>query len=131
MSESHDELDYAGGGLPQETNWWGAFVIGLAGTILVTGIAPVMVTYVGAASIPAIIVVILYGERGTGPLLILSQVILSLQLSFAVFPLVMFTGDRAKMGPFVSPRWMQVLAWVVAVAIALLNVYLLYKTFAG
>src|SRR6266487_4662089 len=61
MSESHDELDYAGGGLPQETNWWGAFVIGLAGTILVTGIAPVMVTYVGAASIPAIIVVTLTG----------------------------------------------------------------------
>ena len=83
------------------------------------------------AIVPAIIVVILYGERGTGPLLILSQVILSLQLSFAVFPLVMFTGDRAKMGPFVSPRWMQVLAWVVAVVIALLNVYLLYKTFAG
>ena len=83
------------------------------------------------AIVPAIIVVILYGERGTGPLLILSQVILSLQLSFAVFPLVMFTGDRAKMGPFVSPLWMQVLAWVVAVVIALLNVYLLYKTFAG
>ena len=83
------------------------------------------------AIVPAIIVVILYGERGTGPLLILSQVILSLQLSFAVFPLVMFTGDRAKMGPFVSPRWMQVLAWVVAVMIALLNIYLLYKTFAG
>jgi manganese transport protein len=83
------------------------------------------------AIVPAIIVVILYGEAGTGPLLILSQVILSLQLSFAVFPLVMFTSDRAKMGPFVSPRWMQVLAWVVAVVIALLNVYLLYKTFAG
>ena len=61
MSDSHDELDYAGGGLPQETNWWGAFVIGLAGTILVTGIAPVMVTYVGAASIPAIIIVTLTG----------------------------------------------------------------------
>src|SRR2546427_5932335 len=83
------------------------------------------------AIIPAIIVVALYGERGTGPLLILSQVILSLQLSFAVFPLVLFTGDRAKMGPFVNPRWMQVLAWTVAVMIALLNVYLLYKTFAS
>jgi manganese transport protein len=81
------------------------------------------------AIVPAIIVVVLYGERGTGPLLILSQVILSLQLSFAVFPLVMFTGDRAKMGPFVSPRWMQALAWAVAVMIAILNVYLLYKTF--
>ena len=52
MSAGHDELDYAGGGLKQETNWWGAFVIGLAGTILVTGIAPVMVTSLGAASIP-------------------------------------------------------------------------------
>ena len=61
MTEIQDELDYAGGGLPQETNWWGAFVIGLAGTILVTGIAPVMVTYVGAASIPSIVVITLSG----------------------------------------------------------------------
>ena len=83
------------------------------------------------AIVPAIIVVVLYGERGTGPLLILSQVILSLQLSFAVFPLVIFTGDRAKMGPFVAPRWMQALAWIVAVIIAVLNVYLLYQTFKG
>ena len=83
------------------------------------------------AIVPAIIVVLLYGERGTGPLLILSQVILSLQLPFAVFPLVMFTGDRAKMGPFVNPLWVKVLAWAVAVIIALLNVYLLYQTFAG
>src|SRR5919205_1273906 len=61
MSQGIDELDYAGGGLPRETNWWGAFVIGLAGTILVTGIAPVMVTYVGAAAIPSIIIVTLSG----------------------------------------------------------------------
>src|SRR5262249_58407989 len=61
MSEQHDKLDYAGGGLPQETNWWGAFVIGLAGTILVTGIAPVMVTSIGAASIPSIIIITLSG----------------------------------------------------------------------
>src|SRR5258708_27165152 len=61
MSDSHDELDYAGGGLPQETNWWGAFVIGLAGTILVTGIAPVMVTQMGAASIPSIVIITLSG----------------------------------------------------------------------
>src|SRR5438105_9195282 len=61
MTEQFDELDYAGGGLPRETNWWGAFVIGLAGTILVTGIAPVMVTAVGAASIPSIVVVTLSG----------------------------------------------------------------------
>jgi amino acid transporter len=56
-----EELDYAGGGLKQETNWWGAFVIGLAGTILVTGIAPVMVTTLGAASIPVIIVITITG----------------------------------------------------------------------
>jgi amino acid transporter len=58
---THDELDYEGGGLPQDTNWWGAFVIGLAGTILVTGIAPVMVTSVGAASIPSIVIITLSG----------------------------------------------------------------------
>jgi amino acid transporter len=62
MSEHEfDQLDYEGGGLPRETNWWGAFVIGLAGTILVTGIAPVMVTQVGAASIPSIVIVTLSG----------------------------------------------------------------------
>jgi manganese transport protein len=83
------------------------------------------------AIIPAIIVVLVYGERGTGQLLILSQVVLSLQLSFAVFPLVQFTGDRAKMGPFASPRWLHALAWTVAVVIAVLNVYLLWQTFAG
>ncbi len=82
------------------------------------------------AIIPAIIVVALYGERGTGALLILSQVILSLQLSFAVFPLVLFTGDKAKMGPFVAPPWMRSLAWAVAVIIAALNAWLLVQTLA-
>jgi manganese transport protein len=81
------------------------------------------------AIVPAVIVVILYGERGTGALLVLSQVILSMQLPFAVFPLVSFTGDARKMGPFVSPRWVRVLAWTVAVIIAALNVFLLYQTF--
>jgi manganese transport protein len=80
------------------------------------------------AIVPAFIVVVLYGERGTGTLLILSQVILSLQLSFAVFPLVMFTCDRAKMGEFVAPPVLRVLAWSVAVIIAALNCWLLYKT---
>ena len=56
-----EQLDYEGGGLAQETNWWGAFVIGLAGTILVTGIAPVMVTSLGAASIPLIVVITIMG----------------------------------------------------------------------
>ena len=83
------------------------------------------------AIVPAIIVVILYGERGTGALLVLSQVILSLQLSFAVFPLVRFTSDRHKMGELVAPRWMQVIAWAVAVIIAVLNAYLLYRTVTG
>jgi manganese transport protein len=81
------------------------------------------------AIIPAVIVVGLYGERGTGALLILSQVILSLQLPFAVFPLVSFTSDPRKMGDLVSPRWIRVLAWTVAGIIAALNVILLYQTF--
>jgi len=83
------------------------------------------------AIIPAIIVVALYGDRGTGQLLILSQVILSLQLSFAVIPLVMFTNDKLKMGPFASPLWVKAMAWPVAVVIAGLNGYLLWQTFAG
>jgi manganese transport protein len=80
------------------------------------------------ALIPAVITVSLYGEQGTGSLLIFSQVILSLQLSFAVFPLVMFTGDRHRMGAFVAPVWLRSLAWFVAVIIATLNVWLLYQT---
>jgi len=80
------------------------------------------------AIVPAVITVALYGEEGMGNLLILSQVVLSLQLSFAVFPLVSFTSNRAKMGDLVAPRWMQVLAWTVAVIIASLNAWLLYTT---
>jgi manganese transport protein len=83
------------------------------------------------AIIPAVIVVILYGERGTGALLILSQVILSLQLSFAVFPLVMFTSDPRRMGEFANPWWVKALAWPVAVVIAALNAWLLYQTAVG
>ena len=83
------------------------------------------------AIVPAVIVVVLYGERGTGQLLILSQVILSLQLSFAVIPLVIFTSDRHKMGTFANPLWVKVLAWPVAIVIAALNAYLLWQTFAG
>ena len=83
------------------------------------------------AIIPAIIVVALYGERGTGQLLILSQVVLSLQLSFAVIPLVIFTNDPRKMGPFASPLWVKAMAWPVAIVIAGLNGYLLWQTFTG
>ena len=78
------------------------------------------------AIIPAIIVVWLYSEKGTGQLIILSQVVLSLQLSFAVFPLVMFTNDPHKMGPFASPWWLKMTAWTVAIVIAVLNAYLLW-----
>src|SRR3954449_3639988 len=60
-SAHSDILEYEGGGLARETNWWGAFVVGLAGVILVTGIAPVMVTSLGAASIPLIVVITFMG----------------------------------------------------------------------
>jgi len=79
------------------------------------------------AIIPAVIVIALYGESGTGPLLILSQVVLSLQLPFAVFPLVAFSGDPHKMGAFVTPLWLRALAWTIAVIILLLNIVLLYQ----
>ena len=85
----------------------------------------------GIAIVPAIIVAIMYGEHGTATLLVLSQVILSLQLSFAVFPLVWFTSDKAKMGEFVNPLWVKVLAYTVAFIIASLNGWLLFQTFRG
>ena len=80
------------------------------------------------AVVPAAITAILYGESGTAQLLVFSQVILSLQLSFAVFPLVAFTSDVRKMGPFVNPLWLKVLAYLVAAVIASLNVWLLVQT---
>jgi len=82
----------------------------------------------GMAIIPAVIVAALYGERGTGQLLVLSQVILSLQLSFAVVPLVQFTSDKVKMGRFVNPAWLKGLAWALTAAIIVLNGYLLVLT---
>jgi manganese transport protein len=83
------------------------------------------------AIIPAAIVTIWFGEQGTGQLLILTQVVLSLQLSFAVFPLVMFTADRKKMGAMVAPMWLVVIAGIIAVAIAGLNVKLLIDFVGG
>ncbi|MBI3940080.1 MAG: Nramp family divalent metal transporter, partial [Acidobacteria bacterium] len=83
------------------------------------------------AIVPAVIVAALYGERGTGRLLVLSQVILSLQLSFAVIPLVQFTGQREKMGELVAPVWLRCCAWLIAAAIVSLNGYLLWTVFAG
>ncbi|MCD7035212.1 Nramp family divalent metal transporter [Metabacillus sp. GX 13764] len=81
------------------------------------------------AIIPAVIVTLLYGEKGTNDLLILSQVILSMQLSFAVIPLVMFTSDKRKMGQFVNSLPLKIAAWAVAAVIAILNAYLLFSTF--
>ena len=75
------------------------------------------------AIVPALIALGLYGERGTAKLIIFSQVVLSLQLSFAVFPLVKFTSDPAKMGEFASPRWLKALAWTTAGIILGLNAY--------
>jgi manganese transport protein len=72
-----------------------------------------------------------YGSRGTANLLILSQVILSMQLSFAVFPLVLFTSDKRKMGEFVNAKWVQALAWTTAIFIAILNAWLLVQVFRG
>jgi manganese transport protein len=83
------------------------------------------------AIIPAVIVTALYGEHGAGTLLILSQVILSLQLSFAVVPLVYFTSQRRKMGEFVNRPLLATAAWAVVVVIVGLNAWLLVGTFSG
>jgi manganese transport protein len=83
------------------------------------------------AIVPAALTAIFFGERGTAKLLILSQVILSVQLSFAVFPLVRFTSDRTKMGPFVNPAWLRATAYGVAFAIAGLNVWLVWQLAHG
>ena len=77
------------------------------------------------AIVPAAIVTVWYGEKGTAQLLILSQVVLSFQLPFAVVPLVMFTADRRKMNELIAPRWVTALAVVVAAIIIALNVKLL------
>ena len=79
------------------------------------------------AIIPAVIVASIYGEKGAGSLLILSQVILSLQLGFAVVPLLMFTSDKSKMESFVNSRWLSAIAWLIAFVIVALNAYLLYQ----
>ncbi len=85
----------------------------------------------GIAIIPAAIVAVVYGESGTAKLLVLSQVILSMQLSFAVFPLVKFTSDKIKMGEFANPQWLKALAYLVACIIAALNIWLLIRIFTG
>lgn len=81
------------------------------------------------AVVPALIVAILFGESGTSKLLVLSQVILSMQLSFAVVPLVIFTNSKLKMGTFVNKPILKYSVWVITSIIVGLNIYLLVETF--
>ncbi len=83
------------------------------------------------AIIPAVIVTALYGEGGIQDLLVFSQVILSLQLPFAVVPLVKFTSSKTKMGQFVNKLWISILAWSITIIIIALNIFLLVQTFTG
>ena len=76
------------------------------------------------AIVPAVAVIAIYGSKGLTNLLILSQVVLSVQLSFAVFPLVMFTGSKKVMGIFASGKKLAVLSWTIALVIAGLNIWL-------
>jgi manganese transport protein len=110
----------------------------LSGQIVMEGfinikIAPWMRRLVtrAIAIVPAAIVTVWYGEKGTGQLLILSQVVLSLQLPFAIVPLVMFTASKAKMGTFVAPRWLSLAATVIAAVVIALNVKLLVDFVTG
>ncbi len=110
----------------------------LSGQIVMEGflrlrIAPWLRRFVtrAIAIVPAVIVTIWAGEKGTGQLLILSQVVLSLQLPFAVVPLVMFTASRRKMGPFVAPRWLTAVATLIAAAIIVLNAKLVWNYLSG
>jgi manganese transport protein len=83
----------------------------------------------GIAIVPAIIVIGFFGENKTTQLLIASQVILSMQLGFAIWPLMRFTGEKSKMGEFVNPLWIKILGWTIAALIIGLNVKLLFDYF--
>ncbi len=81
------------------------------------------------AIVPAFFVTLILGESSINDLLVLSQVILSMQLSFAVIPLVVFTSDKSKMGRFVNSKWLTILSWLVSAVILVLNLYLLFQVF--
>ena len=83
----------------------------------------------GIAIIPAVLIISFFGEGKSTELLVASQVVLSMQLGFAVWPLMRFTGEKAKMGQFVNPRWIKILGWATAAIIIVLNVKLLFDTF--
>ncbi|HVD95785.1 MAG TPA: Nramp family divalent metal transporter [Candidatus Limnocylindria bacterium] len=81
------------------------------------------------AIVPAVLVIAVFGESKTTQLLIASQVVLSMQLGFAVWPLMRFTGEKAKMGEFANRLWLKILGWATAAIIIVLNVKLLFDTF--
>ena len=83
----------------------------------------------GLAVIPAVVIIVIFGEGKTTELLIGSQVVLSMQLGFAVWPLMRFTGEKEKMGQFVNPLWIKILGWSTTIIIIVLNVKLLVDTF--
>ena len=83
----------------------------------------------GIAIVPAVCIIGFFGEEKTTDLLVASQVVLSMQLGFAVWPLMRFTGEKAKMGEFVNPWWIRILGWTTATVIIVLNVKLLFDTF--
>lgn len=83
------------------------------------------------AIVPAIAVTMLFGERATGKLLVLSQVVLGLQLPFAIVPLVLFTSDRRKMGDLVAPRWLTAVCWLIALLIIALNLKFVFDVVTG
>ncbi|AWB25650.1 divalent metal cation transporter [Methylobacterium currus] len=85
----------------------------------------------GIAIVPVVVVTGLYGDGGTAKLLVLSQVVLSMQLPFAVIPLVRFVSDKNKMGVFVIPAWLRILSWAIAAVIVVLNLKLLADTLTG
>jgi manganese transport protein len=110
----------------------------MAGQIVMEGfinlrISPVMRRLITRllAIVPAIAVILIYGTQGTGRLLILSQVVLSFQLPFAIVPLVMFTASKAKMGALVAPLWLTIMCGLVAALIIILNVNLLATVILG
>ena len=110
----------------------------LAGQIVMEGFLRLRVSHWvrrlltrGIAIIPVVVVTAFYGEQGTAQLLVFSQVILSMQLPFAVIPLVRFVSDRPKMGQFVIPRGIAIMSWIVAALILTLNVKLLIDTLTG
>ena len=108
----------------------------LAGQVVMEGFLNIRITpwlrrliTRGLAIIPAVLVIGIFGEGKTTQLLIASQVVLSMQLGFAVWPLLRFTDEKAKMGEFVNRLWLKILGWTTAAIIIVLNVKLLFDTF--